>query len=463
MYDIAVMNGIVIDPKNRRLTAANVYCRDGKIAEISREIRESAKVINAGGRYVSPGFIDIHAHIEGKKRCGALLCQQGVTTAVNGNCGNGLDDYPGFFRAMDKSGFIINQVELSGASTLRQKAGQLDRYAPMTAAQIDIANGLLQEELQAGTAGLSFGLEYMPGTDREELYTLSRTAARYGKPVTVHIRCDLSPGLDALVEVIELSRFTGAGVQVSHAAYQFGFGMMRQALDIIDNAVSEGLDVSCDSGMYTSFGTRIGSAVFDDGCLENWHCSYDAIVMPAGKYAGQRLDRESFEDLRKNFPHDTAIVLIGAPAEIPMAFELPYMMVGSDAGGDASDTLGAVHPQDAATFPRFIRQMVVEQKKLTLIDAVSRMTILPAQRMGLSKKGCLSPGNDADITVFDLAAIRDNAVFPHQGRMDALPDGICAVVVNGKAVIEDKRIINDTAGKICYSPNNTCYRSSSFL
>jgi N-acyl-D-amino-acid deacylase len=75
-------------------------------------------------------------------------------------------------------------------------------------------------------------------------------------------------------------------VQVSHVAYQFGFGMMRQALDIIDRAVAEGLDVSCDSGMYTSFATAIGSAVFDDGCLEKWHCSYDAIVMPAGKYAG---------------------------------------------------------------------------------------------------------------------------------------------------------------------------------
>jgi N-acyl-D-amino-acid deacylase len=136
-----------------------------------------------------------------------------------------------------------------------------------------------------------------------------------------------------------------------------------------------------------------------------------------------------------------------------MAFDLPYMMVGSDAGGDAADTVGAVHPQDAGTFPRFIRQMVVEQRKLTLIDAVSRITILPARRMGLSKKGTLSPGNDADITVFDLAAIRDNAVFPHQGRMDALPDGICAVVVNGRIAIADTNIINDRAGKISYSPN----------
>jgi N-acyl-D-amino-acid deacylase len=451
MYDVAVMNGIVIDTKNRRLTVANVYCKDGKIAEISREIRESVKVINAAGRYVSPGFIDIHAHIEGKKRCGALLCQQGVTTAVGGNCGIGLDDYPGFFTAMDKKGFIINQVELSGASTLRKKAGQLDPYAPMTAAQIDLANGLLQEELQAGTAGLSFGLEYMPGTSREELYTLSRSAARYGKPVAVHIRCDLSPGLDALVEVIELSRHTGVGVQISHVVYQFGYGTMRHALDIIDTAVSEGLDVSCDSGMYTCFAATIGSAVFDEGCLEKWHCSYDSIIMANGNYAGQRLNRERYEDLQKYFPDDITIALIGVPAEIPMAFELPYMMAGSDAGGDASDTVGAVHPQDAGAFPRFIHQMVVEERKLTLLDAVSRITILPAERMGLSKKGILSPGNDADITVFDLDTIRDNAVFPHQGRMDTLPDGICAVVVNGTVAIADKKIINDTAGKISYA------------
>jgi N-acyl-D-amino-acid deacylase len=323
----------------------------------------------------------------------------------------------------------------------------------MNGAQLDRAINLLKEELEAGAGGLSFGLEYMPGSSHEEVIAMSRVAARYDKLISIHIRSDRYQGLEALEEAFDISRICGAKVQISHVVYQFGFGMMHQAMDMINRAIDEGVDISCDSGMYTSFSTNIGTAVFDEGCVEKWHCSYDSLITPCGKYAGQKLSRESYEDLRKNFPDEVAIALVGNPDEIPLAFDLPSMMASSDAGVNASDKKVASHPQDTSAFPRFIRQMVVEQGRLTLLDAVSRITSIPAKRMGLAQKGILAEGNDADITIFDLKTMRDNAVFPHLGAIDALPDGIQAVLVNGTVAIENKKIINDKAGKILYFPN----------
>lgn len=453
MYDIAIKNGSIIDPVAKKITVANLYIKDGSISEISREDRQAAESIDATAKYVSPGFIDIHGHIEGHKANGALLCQQGVTTVVNGNCGIGQQNIGSFLNEQSKSGFIINQLELSGASTLRERVGQQDRYAPLSPEQLEAANALLEEDLQAGAAGLSFGLEYMPGSSHEEVITLSKTAAKYGKPVGIHIRTDCYKGLTALEEAIDISRLTGAGVQISHVVYQFGFGMMQPALELIDKAVTEGYDISCDSGMYTSFATHIGTAVFDEECFEKWKCSYGSIIAANGKYAGQFLTKESYEDLRKNYPGDAAIAMIGKPYEIAMAFALPYMMVSSDAGVNQTDDTSKGHPQDAGTFPRFIRELVRERNQLTLVDAIRRVTILPAERMGLSHKGRITVGNDADITVFDLNTITDNSQFPHIGKPDALPSGIEAVIVGGAISINNKKVLCSKAGKAIYVPS----------
>ncbi|WRS27222.1 amidohydrolase family protein [Oscillospiraceae bacterium MB08-C2-2] len=453
MYDLAILNGILIDPEAGRLIPANLYCRDGKIAEISREVHEATQTLDAKGDYISPGFIDIHAHIEGSAYPGSLLALQGVTTVINGNCGLGLADLPSFFEEQNRKGFILNQLELSGASTLRERAGLQDRYAPLSPAQLEQACGMLREDLEAGAAGLSFGLEYMPGSSREEVLALSRVAARYGKPVTIHTRTDCFTGLAALQEAIDISRFTGAGVQISHVVYQYGFGMMKLALAMIDDAVKSGLDISCDSGMYTSFATAIGSAVFDEGCLEKWRCGYDAILAATGKYAGQRLNRDTFEELRRETPSETAIALIGNPHEILMAFDLPYMMISSDCGVNKEPDPSYGHPQDAGTFPRFIRQLVRKTGRLTLADAVARATILPAKRMDLDVKGRITPGSDADLVIFSLDELTDRSQFPHLGSPAAPPEGIRAVAIAGKITVENGVISGENPGKAVLSPN----------
>lgn len=447
MYDLAVRNGRLIDPESGRILRADLYVKDGVIAEITREKREAETVLDAAENFVSPGFIDIHTHIEGYAENGALMAQQGVTTVINGNCGHSPEDPCGFLDEQDKKGFIINQAELVGAITLRSLAGVNDPFTPMNTKQIDYANGILKEQLQAGAAGLSFGLEYSPGSSTEEVMALSRTAALYGKPVAIHTRTDCYAGLGALDEAIDINRITGAPVQVSHVVYQYGYGMMKQALQMIDDAVKAGYEISCDSGMYTSFATEIGTPVFEPGCFKKWKCSYDSILAATGPNAGQRMTKEIYENYRKDYPNEVAIALIGCPDEIDLAYDLPYMMVSSDAGVNKTGDTSMGHPQDAGTFPRFLHQLVRETGRLTLPDAIRRITVLPADRMGLTKKGRISVGSDADLTIFDPVHIVDHSKFAHEGRCDTLPDGISYVVVNGKLAVENKELCCSKAGR----------------
>ncbi|MFU0833980.1 MAG: N-acyl-D-glutamate deacylase [Oscillospiraceae bacterium] len=452
MFDLAIKNGHLIDPEAGKIITADLYIKNGTIEEITREELKAYKVIDADGNYVSPGFIDIHTHIEGHAENGALMAQQGVTTVVNGNCGYSPKNPCEFLDEQDKNGFIVNQAELVGAIMLRELAGVTDPFMPMTTKQIDYASGILKEQLEAGAAGLSFGLEYSPGSSSEEVLALSKMAAMYGKLVAIHTRTDCYAGLEALDEAIDINRITGAPVQISHVVYQYGYGMMESALQMIDDAVRAGYDISCDSGMYTSFATKIGTPVFEAGCFQKWKCSYDSILASTGPNAGQRMSKEIYENYRMNYPNEVAIALIGCPNEIDMAFDLPYMMVSSDSGVNKTGETSQGHPQDAGTFPRFFNQLVRKTSRLTLLDAVKRVTLLPAERMGLEKKGRMRVGNDADLTIFDPVQIIDRSKFPHEGRCDELPDGISYVILGGKVVVEKKKIRCANAGKSLKMP-----------
>lgn len=440
MYDIVIKNGILINPEKCTQTIGNIGITEGVIKVITRREIEGKEVIDAYGKIVSPGFIDAHTHIDGHLENGKLMALQGVTTVVNGHCGIGPLQLQDYFNKQNTDGFIINQIQFVGHTALREEIGVIDPYIPLNSTQIEEINFLLEDEFKSGAAGLSFGLEYVPGTSEEEIITLSKTAAKYGKPVSVHSRKDGWEGLASLKEIINITKKTGAPIIISHVVYQYGFGMMEEALNIIDKAVKEGYDVSCDSGMYTSFATYIGTNVFKEGCIKKWGCTYNDLIAANGKYAGQRMTKEIYEDLRKNYPNDLAIALIGEEDEIYKAFDLPYMMVSSDAGTNKSDDTSLGHPQDAGTFPRFIKKLVKEQGRLTLVDAIRRCTYLPANKFGLNTKGRMEVGMDADIIIFDLDKICDRAKFPIEGKTNEISDGIKYVIVNGEVVVEGKKV-----------------------
>ena len=439
-FDLVITNGTIVDPVRKSVTVANLGVSGGKIAAVTREKLSGGQVADASGRIVAPGFIDFHTHVEGKAECAGCMASMGVTTVYNGNCGisppGPLEEFIGRF---EREGFLINQLEQVGHTSLREAVGLDDRYAPASQGQIAGMIAQLEKAFDIGAWGLSFGLEYVPGSSAEEVLALSKTAARYGKLVSIHTRTDGYSGLAALKEAIDITRLTGAAVNISHFVYQYGFGMATEALAMIDEALREGLDISVDSGVYTSFATSIGSAVFDDGCLQKWGCGYDSIVAATGKYKGKRLNEMEFRDMRKNTPEDSAIAVIGKEHEIWEILEKPGIMLSSDAG-TMYDGGKPGHPQDAGTFPRFLRTMVRERNSMPLPEAIARCTSIPAKRLGLAGKGIMSAGADADLVVFDINRIEDNARFPCDGDTSARPDGIDYVIVNGVIAVDHAEV-----------------------
>lgn len=447
MYDVVIYDGTLIDPKSKRSTVANLGILEGKIAIITREELQGIKVIHAKGLIVSPGFIDPHAHGENNIACGKLLAAMGVTTIINGNCGISPTNFKEFMDQYETQGFPVNQVQQVGHTSLRELAGNLDRYQPSTVEQIIFMQDLLEDFFRAGASGLSFGLEYVPGSSIEEVLELAKIAARYGKIVSIHTRSDSYAGLASLKEAIKICEETGASVHISHLTYMFGLGMADKALSMIEEARNNGLDISVDSGLYHAFATEIGSAVFDEGCVEKWGGNYSVIVAGTGKYRGQRLTEDMYREMREKTPHETGIGMVGKEYEVYEVLEKPYVMVGTDAGTLYENHIPG-HPQDAGTYPKFFRTMIREQNRLNLVDAINRCTYMVAERFGIKHKGYLEIGVDADLVIFDLSLIQDTANYPCYGATDSRPEGIQYVLVNGEILVEGKTVSDNMPGKI---------------
>lgn len=443
-YDVVIKNGTIIDPKRRKSTIANLGILNNKISSITREEIEGVVEIEVKDKIVCPGIIDIHAHVEGNLDCGKVMAAMGVTTVYNGNCGMSPENLKTFYK--DNEYFLINQIEQIGHTNLRELVGVYDRYKSSGDEEIEKMKIILKEAFEDGASGLSFGLEYVPGSSKREVLELAKVAAKYGKLVSIHTRGDSYGGLSTLREAIDITRKTGAAVNISHLTYQFGMGMATEALNMIEDALKEGLDISVDSGLYSGFATAIGSAVFDEGCLEKWGCDYNSLIAGTGKYKGQRLSKEIYEELRRDYPEETGIGMVGEEYEVFQILEKPYVMVCTD-GGTLYDKGIPGHPQDAGTYPKFFRTMVREQHRISWMEAINRCTYMPAKRLGLKNKGIIQIGADADILIFDPKVIEDKANYPCFGSTEARPEGIEYVFVNGVMTVKGKEVLDVNAGK----------------
>lgn len=450
LYDIVIKKGTLADTENSNFLSGYLGIIGNRIETITTEEIHGTLEIDATGLIVSPGFIDIHGHVDGHIPCACLSVLQGATTTVGGNCGVGPLRLKEFFTAQECSGCPINQAQLIGHSfSLRTAVGITNPYVPATEAEIAEMCDILEQGFSDGAIGISFGLEYAPGTSISEMTALASLAKKYNKIVPVHTNMKGPGDLESLKEIIELGEATGAHILISHFVYQYGSGVMTEALKIVDDARKRGIKVSVDSGMYTSFATFIGAAIFDEENICKFNYKYEDILVSSGIHKGKRLTYELYKEMRENHSDETVICFTGVEEEIYEAIVKDYVVLSSDIGPAPSGLTNEGHPQNAGTFPRFFRKLVREQKRLSLMDAIIKCTLLPAEILELKNKGRLTVGADADLVIFDINTIRDNAAFPDVGEPDAKPEGINYVIVNGQIVVSHNELIKKARpGKI---------------
>ena len=440
-----IYGGRVIDPANRVDGNLNLLIENGKIAWAGQGMPEADALVDATGKIVTPGFIDIHLHEDPVREGKIAQCifpmalRQGVTTVVGGNCGSNTYDPVEYLDLVDRDGTAVNVALFAGHSHYRYAAGAMDKYGAATEEQRREMEAMIRKALDGGCVGVSFGLRYVPGTDRDEFFRAAACCKESGKMVSSHVRDDADAIFDAIDEFCAVGVEYVLPVQISHIGSMGGFGQMEGVLRQIDGYKLRGMDIAMDCYPYFAFSTELGATTYDPGWLERYHCDYDVLEFCEGKYKGQRATKQTFEEQRREFPDCITVCHVMQESDVRLAFTHPAVMVASD--GLVSDGQG--HPRAAGTFPRFLAEFA-RKGTLSLYQAVEKMTAFPARRLGLENKGRLNVGADADIVIFDFDTVCDRATFPDPALA---PVGIEAVFLGGEPVLRRGKILNSHCGR----------------
>jgi N-acyl-D-aspartate/D-glutamate deacylase len=435
-YDIVIANGRVINPETGLdREGLNIGITGKTIGVITSHPLKGRQVIDAEGLVVAPGFIDNLSYDPNSLGVWTKIAD-GVTTniAMHGGATNPKVWLAHYEREHPP-------VHFGASFFVMQARGSLGigRYSAASSAQIEKLKEMAEKALNEGALGISFSLEYAPGTDSNEVLALAKLAAEYNVPVYFHGRySDVEePGTetDTMEEIIGYARATGAAVHIDHINSTGGTFDMKRALQMIEEARAEGLDVTACTYAYDFWGTYLNSARFDKGWQERFRIDYDDLQI-AG--TSERLTAETFAKYRKE--GKLAVAYAIPPESVIEAFRSPYVMIGSDAILEPANNN---HPRASGNFARAIGMYVRELEVVPLIDMIDKLSTMPAKRLekqvpALRKKGRIAKGMDADIVVFDFATIADQATVE---RPDLPSKGIEYVLVEGQIVLE-KGVVN---------------------
>ena len=456
-YDVVILNGRVIDPETRSDAVRNLGISNGVIKAISTSNLQGRTVIDARGLVVSPGFIDLHQHGQDEENY-RFKAMDGVTTALELEVGTG--DIDAWYAQRDQKS-LINYGVSAGHLAARMVAmheplkflptGDAARRAA-TDAEIDEMKQQLERGLQRGAVAVGFGIQYTPNASRWEILEMFRVAARYGASCHVHMRHAgvKEPGssIQALEEVISAAAITGAPLHVVHIQ-STGGPATPKLLQMIAEAKSRKLDVTTECYPYIAGMTDIKSAIFDEGWQEVFGIDYKDLQWAA---TGERLTKETFSEYRKT----GGMVAVFSMTEeiVTAAIKSPITMIASD--GILENGKG--HPRTAGTYSRVLGNYVREQHALTLMDALTKMTLMPAQRLEkrvplMRNKGRIRLGADADFTIFDPQSIVDKSTFQEPAKY---AEGIKFVLVNGVLIVKDGQLQSNTyPGRPVRAPLNS--------
>jgi N-acyl-D-aspartate/D-glutamate deacylase len=440
-FDIVLAGGRVMDPETGLDAVRNVGIRDGKIAAVSESALEGRTVVDAKGLVVAAGFIDLHSHGQTPENYG-YKARDGVTTALEMEVGvNPVSSWYAVREGKARVNFGATSGHIPAAMAVMHDSGALlprDAAASRTPTAEENRQiiELVRRGLDEGALGIGMGIAYVPKFSREQILEVFQLAAERRVPIYVHMRASgpIDPGvIDSLQEVLADAAATGASLHVVHIT-SMGLRQVPVCLRMIAGARARGLDVTTEAYPYTAGMTDIASAVFDPG----WQVRTGGIGYGDLQWAltGERLTEETFGRYRKT---GGMVILHSIPEDmVRVAMADPTVLIASDGILDN----GKGHPRAAGSYARVLGRYVREQHALSLMDALRKMSLLPAERLGIQSKGRLQVGADADIAVFDPEKVIDKATFENPAQYS---EGIPFVVVNGTLVVRDGKLVEGVA------------------
>jgi len=453
-FDLVVAGGRVMDPESGLDAVRDVGIRGGHIVAVSEVPLAGRETVDARGLVVAPGFINLHWHGT-DPHSNYYEAMDGVTSTFELEVG--VADVDKWYD--ERAGRMpINFGVAVGHAPVRMRvmndpgaflpAGDAARR-PATEAELAQIREGVEHGLQRGAVGVGFGLAYTAAASHYEILEMFRVAGRYGATCFVHIRGASSAGSadreQGLLEVIAHSAVSGAPVHVAHINSS-GQSAVGRMLGIIVEARGHGVDVSTEAYPYTAGMTRLESFLFD-----SWgdkpESEYRKLQWVA---TGERLTKETFHKYRKQ----GGLVIIHANTEenVRAAMTHPLTMVASD-GFDVIHK--ATHPRSAGTYSRTVARYVREQGAITLMEALRKMSLMPAQRLEarvpeMRDRGRLREGAIADLVVFDPQRLQDRATYEEP---DLFSTGMRAVLVQGAFVVRDGKVVDGaTPGRPIRAP-----------
>ena len=512
IYDVVIRNGLVLDGAGNPSIRADVAIKAGRFVRIGVVPGRGRQEIDASGRYVSPGWIDMMDQSGPTLRTSGLAenkLREGVTTAIGGEGGTPVpaDRIPEYFATLERQGISINFGSYFSETQARVAVIGNENRAP-TADDLARMKAIMEQAMQGGAMGMTTALIYPPSSFAQtpELVEVAKSAAKYGGIYASHIRGEGMEVVASVDEAIAVGEQAGLPVEIFHlkVAHKSGWGrLMREVGQHVEAARQRGVDVAADLYVYTAGGTGLEATIPSwaheggrDALLKRladpatrarlkrelttgspgwWNIveaagGWDGVVLANARTpVNARFEGKTITAIAREMKKDAAdaawdlvsqgsgrvmaIYHMMSEPDIETALAFPWTSIGSDAGSAASqdqtDATGLPHPRAYGNFPRVIARYVRERRVLALPEAIRKMTSWPATRMRLTDRGLVREGLWADVVVFDYDRIQDNSTYEEP---TLYPEGIDWVLVNGEVVVDHGRHTGARPGKVLYGP-----------